>query len=304
MGLVSEAPTQQSTTRKKLLTGLVGAAVGILLVALVTVAITSDTTIKSYFSVIPDETGGPTSLIAIITPTILNECTGCQDTFRCNIPSAVGGGTGCVEGWIRIDKVKLDSGEEGAWVRADVTGMPPNSAQHCIEGWCGNAWHIHQAADSAGGDGFTLGGHFNPWKIDHGCPDDENGVGNGTVRHVGDMGNFQTDEEGNLKGEWFFDLMRFSGPASIVGRSILLFQDPDQCTTMAAGYRWGWGILGVCDDDCQEKYTFNSTREDCFPEDWDCGTGTGLPYGCCSGLKCQIEDVEADLGTCIIDPGM
>lgn len=120
----------------------------------------------------------------------------------------------------------------------------------------------------------------------------------------GRYGNIFTDENGNVVGDWFFDMMRFSGEASVVGRSILLFQDPDVCTTMAAGYRWGWGILGICDSDCQDKYVHNSTAGYCFPEDWDCGDGIVMPYDCCAGLKCAIYDEENQVGTCVIDPGM
>jgi Cu-Zn family superoxide dismutase len=277
-------------------TGLIALVVGVLVVALIGVTANSVGVVNGQWEVVEEADGSPSSLIAIIQPTILNECTGCPIEMGalCNIPSVVGGGDGCVQGWIRFDKVLLDNGEEGAWVRANMSGFPPNSIRHG-----GNAWHVHISADSSGGDGFTLGGHFNPFKEDHGCP-----IENGTHRHVGDMGNVYTDKDGNVVGDWYFDMMRFSGPASVTGRSILLFQDPDVCTTMAAGYRWGWGILGICDDACQDKFVHNSTAADCFPEDWDCGEGVELPYDCCPGTYCKIHDEENDIGTCVIDPGM
>lgn len=234
-------------------------------------------------------------LIAAIFPTILNECYGCDIDELCNTFN-IGSTTGCVEGWVKIDRWWLDCEdceggvEEGARITLNVTGFPPNTV---------HAWHIHESADATGGDGFTLGGHFNPWLEDHGCPDE-----NGTHRHVGDLGNLVSDENGMMIGEFYFDMIRFWGEASINGRSILFFQDPDECTTMAAGYRWGFGILGACDEDCQAKFDLNSTVGDCFPEDWDCGDGVDFPYPCCSGLKCVIEDEEEEVGTCEIDPGM
>jgi len=231
-------------------------------------------------------------LMAAIFPTILNTCTGCEVDELCNTVNL--GGTGCAQGWVKIDRTWLDDGEggleEGARITVNVTGLPPNRVM---------AWHIHESADATGGDGFTLGGHFNPWKEDHGCP-----IENGTHRHVGDLGNVVSDDNGMVIGEFFFDMIRFWGEASINGRSILFFQDPDECTTMAAGYRWGFGILGACNGECQEKFDLNTTVGDCFPEDWDCGDGVDFPYPCCSGLKCVIEDEENQVGTCEIDPGM
>ena len=58
-------------------------------------------------------------------------------------------------------------------VTVNISGYVPGSE---------HAWHVHISADASGGDGFTLGGHFNPFKEDHGCP-----IENGTHRHVGDM---------------------------------------------------------------------------------------------------------------------
>ena len=55
----------------------------------------------------------------------------------------------------------------------------------------------------------------NPHSKTHGAPSDEE-------RHVGDMGNFKTDGQGNAKGTMTDKLIKLIGPESILGVSSLL----------------------------------------------------------------------------------
>lgn len=52
----------------------------------------------------------------------------------------------------------------------------------------------------------------NPHGKTHGAPSDE-------VRHVGDLGNLETDGQGNTKGSFTNDLVKLIGPESVVGVS-------------------------------------------------------------------------------------
>lgn len=50
----------------------------------------------------------------------------------------------------------------------------------------------------------------NPHSKEHGAPSDEN-------RHVGDLGNFQTDGQGNAQGSVEDKLIKLIGSESVIG---------------------------------------------------------------------------------------
>ena len=50
----------------------------------------------------------------------------------------------------------------------------------------------------------------NPFNKSHGAPDDEE-------RHVGDLGNFKTDGQGNVKATVTDKLIKLIGPESVLG---------------------------------------------------------------------------------------
>ncbi|KAF8869462.1 superoxide dismutase [Mucidula mucida] len=65
---------------------------------------------------------------------------------------------------------------------ADLTGLDPNALR---------GWHVHESGNLT--DGCTsAGGHLIPSNLTHGAPDAK-------IRHVGDLGNLQTDSNGNAK---------------------------------------------------------------------------------------------------------
>jgi Cu-Zn family superoxide dismutase len=53
-------------------------------------------------------------------------------------------------------------------------------------------------------------GTVNPYGKTHGAPTDE-------IRHVGDLGNFKTDAQGNGKGSTTDKLIKLIGPESVIG---------------------------------------------------------------------------------------
>lgn len=116
-------------------------------------------------------------------------------------------------------------------VTADITGLKPGK----------HGFHIHQYGDCSADDGSSAGGHFNPDNIKHGAPGD-------SVRHVGDLGNIEADQNGNAHFEWSDDLLSFSGPHSIIGRGVIVHAGEDDLTSQPtgnAGPRVACGVIGI-----------------------------------------------------------
>lgn len=96
----------------------------------------------------------------------------------------------------------------------DLCGFIPNSI-HAI--------HIHEFGDLREGC-KSLGPHFNPTGKQHSS--DEKG-------HCGDLfNNLQTDDKGNFNGTYYSKVLSiFPNKFSIVGRSVVIHQFPDDCGT-------------------------------------------------------------------------
>jgi Cu-Zn family superoxide dismutase len=94
-----------------------------------------------------------------------------------------------------------------------LTGLKPNF-QH--------GFHIHEAGDLT--DKCTsMCSHFNPYGNTHGCPGLKN-------RHVGDLGNIQTNNRGDAKYTFFDDVIKLRGTkANIIGRGLVIHEDTDDC---------------------------------------------------------------------------
>lgn len=61
-----------------------------------------------------------------------------------------------------------------------------------------------------------MGTHYNPFGVDHGSPDDD-------VRHVGALGNVESDENGNVTDfVQLNELVQLYGPTSVIGRGCVL----------------------------------------------------------------------------------
>ncbi|MCJ1367785.1 Superoxide dismutase [Cu-Zn] [Acarospora aff. strigata] len=98
----------------------------------------------------------------------------------------------------------------------------PTTITYEIHGNDSNAergMHIHQFGDNTNGC-TSAGPHFNPFGTTHGAPDDEE-------RHVGDMGNFKTDDQGNVKTTVTDRLIKLIGPESVLGRTIVVHDGTD-----------------------------------------------------------------------------
>jgi len=92
-----------------------------------------------------------------------------------------------------------------------------------------HGFHIHDAGDCSSGDGMSAKGHFNPMGKPHGHY--------GTPEHhAGDMPALKADANGNARLEADLDVMTVApGPASIVGRGLIVHADPDDYKTQPTG---------------------------------------------------------------------
>jgi len=115
------------------------------------------------------------------------------------------------------------------------------------------ALHVHEYGHvtSLDVEGQSTGGHFNPFEADHGCYPD--------ARHVGDLGNIESEGIGYSFGCFESELIAYSGDASIIGRSFVLHADADTCTGSSgnAGARIAWGVIGV------------TSEADVYPASWN-----------------------------------
>ena len=82
-----------------------------------------------------------------------------------------------------------------------------------------HALSVNQFGDLSNGCAST-GVHFNPTGKTHGAPSDNE-------RHVGDLGNIIADDEGTAKFDFSDTCLRLNGPNSIIGRSVVVYNDID-----------------------------------------------------------------------------
>jgi Cu-Zn family superoxide dismutase len=100
--------------------------------------------------------------------------------------------------------------------------------------------HIHEAGDCSSGDGMSTKGHFNP----HGKPHAHHGT---PERHAGDLPSLKADKGGRAKINVELDVITVeAGPASIVGRGLIVHAAPDDFKTQPtgnAGARIACGVI-------------------------------------------------------------
>jgi Cu-Zn family superoxide dismutase len=105
-------------------------------------------------------------------------------------------------------------------VAANVTGLRPNGEY---------GFHIHEAGDCSSGDGMSAKGHFNPYGKPHGHH-------GSAERHAGDLQSLKSDSNGNANATFETDIITVtSGPASIVGRGLIVHVQPDDHKTQPTG---------------------------------------------------------------------
>jgi len=119
----------------------------------------------------------------------------------------------------------------------DITGCDPSAER---------GMHVHQFGDNTNGC-TSAGPHFNPFGKTHGAPSD-------SERHVGDLGNFKTDSNGNGKGRISDSYVKLIGEQSVLGRTIVVHAGTDDLgkggneeskKTGNAGGRPACGVIGI-----------------------------------------------------------
>lgn len=100
--------------------------------------------------------------------------------------------------------------------------------------------HIHEVGDCSSGDGMSTKGHFNPYGKPHAHA--------GTAeRHAGDLPSLKAAKNGRAKVDVMLDVITVApGPASIVGRGLIVHADPDDYKTQPtgnAGARIACGVI-------------------------------------------------------------
>ncbi len=127
--------------------------------------------------------------------------------------------------------VKFTQTSAGIKIVADVNGLTPGK----------HGFHIHEFGDCSRLDGKSAGGHFNPDDKNHGAPD-------GSVRHVGDLGNLMASEDGIAHYEWTDSDISFTGLNSVIGRAIIVHAGEDDLISQPtgnAGARLACGVIGL-----------------------------------------------------------
>lgn len=110
--------------------------------------------------------------------------------------------------------------EDRVRVVAKVSGLVPGRE---------HGFHIHEAGDCSSGDGMSARGHFNP----HGRP---HGHFSSPERHAGDLPALRGDPGGGAGLQVDLDLISVEpGPASIIGRGLIVHADPDDYRTQPTG---------------------------------------------------------------------
>jgi superoxide dismutase, Cu-Zn family len=153
---------------------------------------------------------------------------GCQ-SMSSDGPALASAGLMATKGNKTQGEVTFEQLDGKVRVIAQVIGLTPGQE---------HGFHIHEVGDCGSGDGMSARGHFNP----HGKPH-----GRGDARHAGDLPNLKADKGGRAKLNVEMDVISVTpGPASIIGRGIIVHAQPDDYTSQPvgnAGARMACGVI-------------------------------------------------------------
>ena len=127
---------------------------------------------------------------------------------------------------------KSDSNVQGTVTFTDRDGKVAMSATFSGLTPGEHAIHLHEKADCSAADATSTGGHWNPTSQPHGKWGDEGGY------HLGDIGNFTADENGNAELEFETDrwCIGCEDPnKDILGKAVIVHQGSDDFTSQPSG---------------------------------------------------------------------
>jgi len=154
---------------------------------------------------------------------------GCQSMSSSDGPALASAGLMATTGNKTVGEVTFEQLDGKVRVTAQVIGLKPNQ-EHGL--------HIHEVGDCSSGDGMSAKGHFNPYGKPH---------GKGSDRHAGDLPNLKADKGGRAKMTVDLDILTVTpGPASVIGRGIIVHVQPDDYTSQPvgnAGARMACGVI-------------------------------------------------------------
>ena len=105
-------------------------------------------------------------------------------------------------------------------VHAVVSGLKPGEE---------HGFHVHEVGDCGSGDGMSTKGHFNPYGKPH-------AHFSTAERHAGDLPALKADAGGRAEITVELDVITVAaGPASVVGRGLIVHAQPDDYRTQPTG---------------------------------------------------------------------
>jgi len=144
-------------------------------------------------------------------------------------PPRASAGLAATKGNKTVGEVTFEQVGDKVRVVAQVINLKPNQE---------HGFHIHEVGDCSSGDGMSAKGHFNPFGKPH---------GKGHERHAGDLPALKADAKGRAKLTVDLDIVTLTpGPASIIGRAVIVHADPDDYATQPtgnAGARLACGVI-------------------------------------------------------------
>jgi len=146
---------------------------------------------------------------------------------------AVLSGNSTVKGVVRFE---VQNDGKALHIFGEITGLKPGK----------HGFHVHVYGDLTNGC-VSAGDHFNPSKNTHGAKED-------TVRHEGDLGNIEADENGKATVDLTDSHLALTGVDNILGRALVVHEkvddlgkggDQESKKTGNAGGRLACGVIGL-----------------------------------------------------------
>jgi len=137
------------------------------------------------------------------------------------------------------------AGKDGVRITIEASGLKPNT-QHGL--------HVHEKGDCSAPDATSAGPHFSLQGQEHGPHE-------GDKYHAGDLGNLEADAQGKAKKTLVVPnskLTLAAGPASVVGRAVVVHGGPDDLKSQPAGNSGPRIACGVVDRQAAKDGTLPS----------------------------------------------